>query len=44
MEWQGHAALLVTSHDQNIKVTTRADLMLAEAILAQRALAQSEAR
>jgi len=44
MEWQGHAALLVASHDQNIKVTTRADLILAEAILAQRALAQRVAR
>jgi len=40
MEWQGQAALLVASRDQNIKVTTRADLMLAEAILAQRAEAQ----
>jgi len=38
MEWQGHAALLVPSHDQNIKVTTRSDLMLAEAILHQRAV------
>jgi len=37
MEWQGHAALLVQSRDQNIKVTTRADLGLAEAILLQRA-------
>jgi 2-C-methyl-D-erythritol 4-phosphate cytidylyltransferase len=36
MEWQGHAALLVPSGDQNIKVTTRADLSLAEAILLQR--------
>jgi 2-C-methyl-D-erythritol 4-phosphate cytidylyltransferase len=36
MEWQGHAALLVPSHDQNIKVTTQADLSLAEAILLQR--------
>jgi 2-C-methyl-D-erythritol 4-phosphate cytidylyltransferase len=44
MEWQGQAALLVASHDQNIKVTTRADLMLAEAILAQRAQAQRAAR
>ncbi|HWW19607.1 MAG TPA: 2-C-methyl-D-erythritol 4-phosphate cytidylyltransferase [Steroidobacteraceae bacterium] len=37
MEWQGHAALLVASRDPNLKVTTRADLMLAEAILQQRA-------
>jgi 2-C-methyl-D-erythritol 4-phosphate cytidylyltransferase len=37
MEWQGHAALLVPSRDPNLKVTTRADLALAEAILARRA-------
>jgi 2-C-methyl-D-erythritol 4-phosphate cytidylyltransferase len=37
MEWQGHAALLVTSRDQNLKVTTPADLRLAEAILQRRA-------
>jgi 2-C-methyl-D-erythritol 4-phosphate cytidylyltransferase len=37
MEWQGHAALLVPSRDPNLKVTTRADLVLAEAILQQRA-------
>lgn len=37
MEWQGHAALLVPSRDPNLKVTTRADLTLAEAILLQRA-------
>jgi 2-C-methyl-D-erythritol 4-phosphate cytidylyltransferase len=36
MEWQGHAALLVRSHDLNLKVTTPADLRLAEAILQQR--------
>jgi 2-C-methyl-D-erythritol 4-phosphate cytidylyltransferase len=36
MEWQGHAALLVPSRDPNLKVTTRADLTLAEAILLQR--------
>lgn len=37
MEWQGHAALLVPSRDANLKVTTPADLTLAEAILQQRA-------
>jgi 2-C-methyl-D-erythritol 4-phosphate cytidylyltransferase len=37
MEWEGHAALLVPSHDPNHKVTTQADLRLAEAILLQRA-------
>jgi|HubBroStandDraft_1064217.scaffolds.fasta_scaffold54455_3 2-C-methyl-D-erythritol 4-phosphate cytidylyltransferase len=37
MEWQGHAALLVPSRDPNLKVTTRADLSLAEAILSRRA-------
>jgi 2-C-methyl-D-erythritol 4-phosphate cytidylyltransferase len=37
MEWQGHAALLVPSRDPNLKVTTRADLTLAEAILLRRA-------
>jgi 2-C-methyl-D-erythritol 4-phosphate cytidylyltransferase len=37
MEWQGHAALLVASRDANFKVTTRADLTLAEVILQQRA-------
>jgi 2-C-methyl-D-erythritol 4-phosphate cytidylyltransferase len=36
MEWQGHAALLVPSRDLNLKVTTIADLRLAEAILQQR--------
>jgi 2-C-methyl-D-erythritol 4-phosphate cytidylyltransferase len=36
MEWQGHAALLVASGDLNLKVTTLADLRLAEAILQQR--------
>jgi 2-C-methyl-D-erythritol 4-phosphate cytidylyltransferase len=36
MEWQGHAALLVPARDQNLKVTTIADLRLAEAILLQR--------
>jgi 2-C-methyl-D-erythritol 4-phosphate cytidylyltransferase len=37
MEWQGNAALLVPSRDPNMKVTTRADLALAEAILERRA-------
>jgi 2-C-methyl-D-erythritol 4-phosphate cytidylyltransferase len=37
MEWEGHAALLVPSRDPNLKVTTPADLRLAEAILLQRA-------
>jgi 2-C-methyl-D-erythritol 4-phosphate cytidylyltransferase len=37
MEWQGQLALLVASHDQNIKVTRQADLALAESILRQRA-------
>jgi 2-C-methyl-D-erythritol 4-phosphate cytidylyltransferase len=37
MEWQGHAALLVPSRHQNLKVTTLADLKVAEAILLQRA-------
>lgn len=36
MEWQGHAALLVAAGDLNLKVTTLADLRLAEAILQQR--------
>ena len=36
MEWEGHAALLVPSRDPNLKVTTQADLRLAEAILQQR--------
>jgi 2-C-methyl-D-erythritol 4-phosphate cytidylyltransferase len=36
MEWQGRAALLVPSHDQNIKVTRPTDLLLAEFILQQR--------
>jgi 2-C-methyl-D-erythritol 4-phosphate cytidylyltransferase len=38
MEWQGHAALLVPSQDQNLKVTTRSDLRLAQAILQHRML------
>ena len=33
MEWQGHAALLVEARDSNIKITTAADLLLAQAIL-----------
>ena len=36
MEWQGHAALLVPSSDQNLKVTTPSDLRLAQAILQHR--------
>ena len=38
MEWQGQLALLVASHDQNIKVTRQADLTLAESILRQRTI------
>jgi len=38
MEWQGQLALLVASHDQNIKVTRQADLALAESILRQRTI------
>ncbi|MBV6417978.1 MAG: 2-C-methyl-D-erythritol 4-phosphate cytidylyltransferase [Steroidobacteraceae bacterium] len=33
MEWEGHAPLLVTGDARNIKVTTPADLALAEALL-----------
>ena len=36
MEWQGVRALLVHAADSNIKITNRADLALAEAILADR--------
>jgi 2-C-methyl-D-erythritol 4-phosphate cytidylyltransferase len=38
MEWQGHAALLVPSRDPNFKVTTPADLRLAEAIVQGRSI------
>ncbi|HEX2791241.1 MAG TPA: 2-C-methyl-D-erythritol 4-phosphate cytidylyltransferase [Steroidobacteraceae bacterium] len=38
MEWQGHAALLVQAQDSNIKITTATDLLLAQAILRQRAV------
>ena len=36
MEWQGLSARLVPAHDSNLKVTSAADLALAEAILAAR--------
>jgi 2-C-methyl-D-erythritol 4-phosphate cytidylyltransferase len=36
MEWQGHAALLVPSQHQNLKVTTQSDLHLAHAMLQHR--------
>jgi 2-C-methyl-D-erythritol 4-phosphate cytidylyltransferase len=36
MEWEGVAALLVRARDHNIKVTSAADLGLAQAILAAR--------
>lgn len=36
MEWQGAAALLVEAADANIKITNREDLVVAEAILAER--------
>ena len=36
MEWQGVRALLVQADDSNIKITNRADLMVAAAILADR--------
>jgi 2-C-methyl-D-erythritol 4-phosphate cytidylyltransferase len=36
MEWQGVRALLVQAADSNIKITNRADLAVAEAILAER--------
>ena len=36
MEWQGAAALLVEAADANIKITNRDDLVVAEAILAER--------
>jgi len=36
MEWQGAAALLVEAVDGNIKITNRADLVIAEAMLAGR--------
>ncbi len=36
MEWQGAAALLVEAADGNIKITNREDLVVAEAILAER--------
>ena len=36
MEWQGAAALLVEAADANIKITSREDLAVAEAILAER--------
>jgi 2-C-methyl-D-erythritol 4-phosphate cytidylyltransferase len=36
MEWQGVRALLVQAADSNIKITNRADLAVAEAILADR--------
>ncbi len=36
MEWQGAAALLVEAADANVKITNREDLVVAEAILAER--------
>jgi len=36
MEWQGATALLVEAQDANIKITNREDLVVAEAILAER--------
>ncbi len=36
MEWSGLAGLLVAAQDSNLKVTTQADLFLAQAILAAR--------
>ncbi len=39
MEWSGLAGLLVPAQDSNLKVTTHADLLLAQAILAARAAA-----
>jgi 2-C-methyl-D-erythritol 4-phosphate cytidylyltransferase len=36
MEWQGASALLVAAADGNIKITNREDLVVAEAILAER--------
>lgn len=36
MEWQGAKALLVEAADANIKITNREDLVVAEAILAER--------
>ena len=36
MEWQGVSAQLVESRDANIKVTSAADLLLANAILTAR--------
>jgi 2-C-methyl-D-erythritol 4-phosphate cytidylyltransferase len=43
MEWQGFAALLVPAQDSNIKVTSAADLRLAQAILRARGGAGDEA-
>ncbi len=36
LEWQGHAPLLIEGSTSNIKVTTAADLALAESLLAAR--------
>ena len=36
LEWQGHQPLLVEGSAANIKVTTAADLALAESLLAAR--------